>query len=479
MAIVRVLLAFCVVCSLAGAAHASSAPVRGFEQSFRHGRELAMFSDDDRSSFGFIMQAIIRFLGAEKDNGQYVSVARVRLARPMSPGGTFTRGGYTVHADVLSFAVANLAVGLRKYAAGFQNASVYSSSFAFLESSANYIDNNMWQRRSTDKLFMHQVGDSTGHQLQWGLSYGDLRGLPADQLRPVLELNNTSPAIAFDVSSGMAATSKLLGTTPRLRFIKHAGEMLTYGAMTPLSYSAGRAVFGDEMVFAAIHRAYAENTIGSPLREWPGKAAIGDMRVHPIIFSRSEKSLGCLVLLSMDWFKDYYRTRDNFAGQASNWFTAILAGRQGVRFTSGGLIYVPGHSNVHGSLHVAVFTALASYLYVDFGMDNQTSLQAQQLVRFADTQIAYIMGQNPLGRCYVYGISANSVTKLYHRFAYNPSSWILLPTLSGALVGGPLDGTDAFIDDGSNPVANGVSVDSAVALLICLARQLWAAAQSR
>ncbi len=83
---------------------------------------------------------------------------------------------------------------------------------------------------------------------------------------------------------------------------------------------------------------------------------------------------------------------------------------------------------------------------------------------WAEGQMEYIMGKNPMDRCYIVGYADNSAKNPHHRASHGSSTYSMddpveqTHTLWGALVGGP-DATDWHRDITKDYIYNEVSVD--------------------
>ena len=87
---------------------------------------------------------------------------------------------------------------------------------------------------------------------------------------------------------------------------------------------------------------------------------------------------------------------------------------------------------------------------------------------WAESQMRYIIGENPNKRCYIVGYNENSSKYPHHRAASRSSNATIVRedhyTLLGALVGGPKqDGT--YVDDQNDYVCNEVALDYSVGLV--------------
>ena len=129
----------------------------------------------------------------------------------------------------------------------------------------------------------------------------------------------------------------------------------------------------------------------------------------------------------------------------------------GVTYTSGGLAWL----DTWGSLRYAANTSFLAFVYAEMVGDPDGRYRA-----FGESQINYILGDNPRESSYVCGFGENPPVRPHHVHAHG--SWndqITDPgpnrhTLWGALVGGPASANDFdYVDDRSDYVANEVSCD--------------------
>ena len=143
-----------------------------------------------------------------------------------------------------------------------------------------------------------------------------------------------------------------------------------------------------------------------------------------------------------------------------------------MRYTPGGLAWL----DQWGSLRYAANTAFLAMIYSDWLTSNQLSPdKSARYVSFAERQLNYMLGDNPLQSSYEIGFGVNPPHNPHHRTAHG--SWannINLPansvhTLYGALVGGP-DASDQYADSRSDYVKNEVATDYNAAFTGALAR---------
>ena len=137
--------------------------------------------------------------------------------------------------------------------------------------------------------------------------------------------------------------------------------------------------------------------------------------------------------------------------------------------TNGGL-YFCDNSKYGGSNRYAANAAATTLLLANI-LNEKNSIR-EQYINFAQKQINYILGDNPLGINYIVGAEKNSPKNINHKgasFSYdikaNPFN---VYTLWGAMVGGPNE-NDFYEDVSSDYLKNGVSIDYNAGFTVALA----------
>ncbi|KAG6489331.1 hypothetical protein ZIOFF_050600 [Zingiber officinale] len=179
-------------------------------------------------------------------------------------------------------------------------------------------------------------------------------------------------------------------------------------------------------------------------------------------FSWDNKHAGTYVLLSQ--IGQYKKEAQTFA-------CAVLpeSPTRTIKYTPGGLLFKTEgcNSQVVGSLSLlALIYAKHVRLARERITCGNTKFPAWKLVEFAKNQADYILGTNPTGMSYMVGFGPKFPQRIHHRAASLPSinahpsfikctngfSYLDNPNpnlneLTGAIAGGPNDGTDSFDDD--------------------------------
>jgi endoglucanase len=125
-----------------------------------------------------------------------------------------------------------------------------------------------------------------------------------------------------------------------------------------------------------------------------------------------------------------------------------------------------------GSLRYSANTAFIAGIYSDRVNDYNG-----RYANFAESQINYMLGDNPNNRSYMIGFGSNSPQNPHHRASHgSTSNNIASPAnnrhvLYGALVGGPSAPNDnAYVDDRTNYITNEVALDYNAGFTGALAR---------
>jgi hypothetical protein len=138
--------------------------------------------------------------------------------------------------------------------------------------------------------------------------------------------------------------------------------------------------------------------------------------------------------------------------------------------TPGGLFFVPSLSRWGSNRHAA--NAASNLLFLANILPDYDE-NKQEYIKFGESQINYILGDNPLNINYVVGAEANSPKSVHHRAASCTYDGNGKPkentfTLWGALAGGP-GIEDDYSDDRGDYEKNEVAIDYNAGFTTCLA----------
>ncbi|KAE8730088.1 Endoglucanase 8 [Hibiscus syriacus] len=187
-------------------------------------------------------------------------------------------------------------------------------------------------------------------------------------------------------------------------------------------------------------------------------------------FGWDNKHAGINVLISKEVLMgkaDYF---ESFKQNADGFICSLLPGisHPQVQYSPGGLIFKAGGSNMQHVTSLS-FLLLAYSNYLSHAnkvvLCGEVSASPALLKHLAQRQVDYILGDNPLGMSYMVGYGARYPERIHHRGSSLPSvavhpgrigckegsRYYLSPNpnpniLVGAVVGGPINVSDAFPD---------------------------------
>ncbi|WP_371320227.1 glycoside hydrolase family 9 protein [Chengkuizengella axinellae] len=169
-----------------------------------------------------------------------------------------------------------------------------------------------------------------------------------------------------------------------------------------------------------------------------------------------DKHYGAQVLLSKITGDSQFMTSTE--RNLDYWTTGTDTGQQ-ITYTPGGLAWL----DTWGVLRYAANASFIAFVYSDW-LEASDPVKAQKYRDFAESQILYMLGDNPDNRSYVIGFGNNPPEHPHHRTSHG--SWAdsqSVPenhrhVLYGALVGGPDQG-DNYTDSIGDYVSNEVATD--------------------
>ncbi|KAJ8511753.1 hypothetical protein OPV22_002187 [Ensete ventricosum] len=325
-----------------------------------------------------------------------------------------------------------------------------------------------------NRIFV-QVGDPYSDHNCWE------RPDDMDTPRPVYQVNQTHPGseVAGETAAALAAASVVFRSSDpayAVTLLSRAKAVYDFGHTNQGSYnSLGDAVcpfycdyngYQDELVWGAawLNRATTSSQYQSHIVHGIKQMELEE-NASDLEFGWDAKNAGNYLLLFLQHKNDteYGRLVQEFA-------CAMMPQSHSkyIRYTPGGLIYATSGCNMQD---VTGFSFLL-LLYARYLTNVQQTLtcgssqyQPSALIDVARSQVNYILGQNPLSMSYMVGYGTKFPQKIHHRGSTVPSmdqhpkhllckdgtpyfeSNASNPNLLiGAVVGGPNDGTDNFVD---------------------------------
>ncbi|MFC4852385.1 glycoside hydrolase family 9 protein [Actinophytocola glycyrrhizae] len=323
-----------------------------------------------------------------------------------------------------------------------------------------------------------QVGNGNADHQWWG---------PAEVMpmaRPSYKIDASCPGsdLAGESAAAMAASSMVFADDPAYAttLLTHAKQLYTFADQRRGKYSdcitdaanfyRSWSGYADELVWGAI---WLYRATGDPAYLAKAEAEYDNLANEQQTNTKSyrwtiawdDKSYGAYVLLAELTGKDEYFT------DANRWLDYWTTGWNGqrVRYSPGG----QAHLDTWGSLRYAANTAFVALVHSENVTDPE---RRDRYHDFGVRQIDYTLGDNPRGASYLVGFGQNPPRNPHHRTAHG--SWtdnIQQPAqtrhvLYGALVGGPGQPNDSYVDDRQDYVANEVALDYNAAYTGALAK---------
>jgi endoglucanase len=323
-----------------------------------------------------------------------------------------------------------------------------------------------------------QVGQGDADHRWWG---------PAEVMpmaRPAYKIDASCPGsdLAGESAAAMAASAMVFSDDPAYAntLLTHAKQLYTFADQRRGKYSdcitdaanfyRSWSGYADELVWGAI---WLYRATGDPAYLAKAEAEYANLANEQQTTTKSyrwtiawdDKSYGAYVLLAELTGKAQYFT------DANRWLDFWTVGYNGqrVRYSTGG----QAHLDTWGSLRYAANTAFVALVHSENVTDPTLKARYHD---FGVRQINYTLGQNPRNASYMVGFGQNPPRNPHHRTAHG--SWtdnIQQPAQSrhvlyGALVGGPGQPNDSYVDDRQDYVANEVALDYNAAYTGALAK---------
>ncbi|KAI0080651.1 Six-hairpin glycosidase [Panus rudis PR-1116 ss-1] len=418
-------------------------------------------------------------------------------------GGYYDAGDYVKFTYPLSFTLMSICWGAIDFGTGYDSA----NQTAYLDDMLRWgLDWLIKAHPLANTLFV-QVGDSDLDNAYWG---GD-QGIPTP--RASFQINETSPgtdaaaqaSAAFSACSALYANhslssqsspASLTNITYASTLLNHAQQLYgfatntsqrTYQTSVPASADAyASSGYTDELTLAALFLALASNS--SQLYA-QGVSDYNQFNLNQYVkpgndqvFNWDSKSPG-VVVLGSQLAKMYPSLTSNTDGNSVNWtrdaekyFDAMLDGNSRGFLTGGGLLWYSGDSD-EASLNPSLNAAMLLTHYATSVLDTSSPKYASYL-SFAQSQLNYTLGSNPMHVPYIVGTHPDSPRNPHSAIATGASPYDIanidtVPeeeryVLYGAVVGGP-DIRDRFWDLRSDWVQGEVALDYNAPLLSLVA----------
>ena len=380
-------------------------------------------------------------------------------------GGYYDAGDHVKFGFPMASSMTMLGWGVVQYREGYQKSGQLDEALDAIKWGTDYI----LKAHTAPNEFYGQVGLGGVDHAYWG---------PPEKMtmaRPAFKIDAQRPGsdLAGEAAAALASASIAFRPTDTAyadKLLTHAAQLFNFADTYRGKYSDSipdaanfynSSGYNDELVWAATWLHKATKAAGSTNTSYLNKAETYYQGVNQgWTQSWDEKSNGAAILLAQETGNAKYRS--DVEGWLNNWTNGS------VTKTQGGLAWI----SQWGSLRYSANTAFLAGIYSDTVNDPNGRYS-----NFAETQIDYILGDNPNNRSYVVGFGENSPVNPHHRAAHGSlTNNINDPVtnrhvLTGALVGGPSALNDnAYVDDRTNYITNEVALDYNAGFTGALAR---------
>ncbi|XP_006653871.1 endoglucanase 13 [Oryza brachyantha] len=334
-----------------------------------------------------------------------------------------------------------------------------------------------------------QVGDGDSDHLCWERA----EDMTTPRTAFKIDANNHGSDVAGETAAALAAASKAFKPYDSMYsdlLLLHAKQLFTFAdafrgkyddsLQSAKKFYPSASGYEDELLWAAawlyeatgdeqyLHyvsqNAEAFGGTGWAVTEfsWDNKYAGLQVLLSKVLFEQGGNAAGCAATLKQ------------YQAKAEFFLCSCLQKNNGhnIKMTTGGLLYVDDWSNMqYVSSSTFLLTVYADYLAESHGTLKcpDGEVKPSEILRFARSQVDYVLGKNPKGMSYMVGYGSYYPTHVHHRGASIPSIYAMNATIGcmdgfdkyynsknadpnilyGALVGGP-DANDGYADERGN-----------------------------
>ncbi|WP_158655081.1 glycoside hydrolase family 9 protein [Flavivirga eckloniae] len=381
-------------------------------------------------------------------------------------GGWYDAGDHVKFGLPMAFSVTSLAWG----GIAYKDAYIRSGQMDILKRNLRFVTDYFLKCHTAPNEFYGQLGNGGIDHAFWGSPEVMVMSRPSHKI----DAANPGSELAAETAAALAAASMLFkdsDPTYSATLITHAKQLYNFADTHRGVYSesitdaAGfyRSFNGynDELVWGAIwlYRATNETAyLDKAELEYDNLGTEGQSSFKAYKFTTSwdDKGYASYVLLAQLTGKQKYK---DDAERFLDFWTSGYNGER-VNYSPGG----QAHLIQWGSLRYAANTSFLAFIYSD--KVATTPANKTKYHDFAVNQVNYALGDNPLNRSFMVGFGNNPANNPHHRSAHG--AWgnslqnkpdLASHILYGALVGGPSQPNDQFVDDRGDFIANEVACD--------------------
>jgi hypothetical protein len=379
-------------------------------------------------------------------------------------GGWYDAGDHVKFGFPMAATATMLAWSVYEYREGYENAGQLDA----------ILDNIRWatdyfiKAHTAPNELWGQVGNGTADHNWWG---------PAEVMpmaRPAYKIDAANPGsdLAGETAAALASSSIIFADSDpaySALLLQHAKELYQFADQYRGKYSDSItdaqafynswSGYADELSWAAVwlylateDEDYLDDAIAAS--DYWGTLQGGGWD-YKWAHAWDDKHYGAQLLLAR--ITNDPRFVQSTEKNIQYWTTGVAGTGERINYTPGGLAYL----DTWGALRYAANQSFLAFVYSDWVTD---PVKKQTAKSFAESQILYMLGDNPRQSSYVIGYGNNSPQHPHHRTSHG--SWSDSQTnpanhrhiLYGALVGGP-SVNDSYTDSISDFVSNEVATD--------------------
>ncbi|TDL29611.1 family 9 glycosyl hydrolase [Rickenella mellea] len=385
-------------------------------------------------------------------------------------GGYYDAGDYIKATYPLSFTLMSICWGAIEFGQGYD----MSNQTAYLDSMLRWGLDWLIKAHPSNSTLYVLVGDANTDDAYWG---GDL-GIPKP--RTSYQINDTSPGTdaAAGASAAFAACSALYNnqplkvssstpaslqnTTYGAELLQHAQQLYSFAvnasggqrlyqvSVPAVAAAYGSSTYTDELALAALFLSLAQNSssLFQQAESFYSTYSLGNQN-GILNWDSKTPALALLFTQIASTRPDIGRNLSSWQAEAERYFDNVINIRIPGFLTKGGLLFYNGYSDT-SSLNPALTAAMMLFMYAPSA---STWEKQQAYIAFANNQLNYALGNNPMSVPYIVGSNPNSPQNPHSAIASGGNDISQVDTsppqeayvLYGAVVGGP-DVHDQFFD---------------------------------
>ncbi|AZK47654.1 glycoside hydrolase family 9 protein [Paenibacillus lentus] len=392
-------------------------------------------------------------------------------------GGWYDAGDHVKFGFPMAYTATMLAWSVYEYREGYEQ----SGQLEPILDNIRWVTDYFIKAHTAPNELWGQVGNGTADHNWWG---------PAEVMpmqRPAYKIDASSPGsdLAGETAAALAAASIIFRDTDSAyaeKLLTHAKQLYQFADQYRGSYSdsitdavqyykswsgyADELSWGGAWLYLATNdQTYLDKAIAAS-NQW-GTLQSGGWD-YKWTHNWDNKQFGAQLLLAR--ITGESRFVQSTERNMEYWTTGVSGTGERVTYTPGGL----AHLDQWGALRYAANQAFLAFVYSDWVSDPVKKSRART---FAESQILYMLGDNPRSSSYVVGFGNNAPEHPHHRTSHG--SWAdsqQVPAnhrhiLYGALVGGPAK-DDSYNDEIGDYVSNEVATDYNAAFTGALAKMV-------